>query len=380
MVEGDTLREKEYGHKPRSTREAFLLGVRLGKSPDVFCRRNLIAAAVGTFTLSSLLTVSKPILFAAPARAGSGRQISSHTVVDGVGRRVEIPAPVKRVVSLAPDLTETIYALGLEDKLAGDTNYCDTPPAAKLKPHVGTAQNPSFEAIVALRPDLILASTSINRRETVDELARLGLAVYASNPHTVRGVLDSIESVATVMGAAAQGQMLTAELRARLDTLEMRLADAPLAHVLFVVWEDPLITIGQNTFIADALRWAGAESVILADQNWPQISSEEVVRLQPDYIVFTSNHSGGSKVLLEELRSRQAWKGLHAVEMGHVLEISDEIARPSPGLITAIEQLAREVHPEAFTNSGASYPLELHDGRQISQQTDSRQECSTCVR
>ena len=84
-------------------------------------------------------------------------------VTDETGRRVAIPADVKRVVTLAPNLTETIYALGLEERLAGDTDYCDTPPAAKLKPHVGGAQNPSLEAIVALHPDLVLATTSINR-------------------------------------------------------------------------------------------------------------------------------------------------------------------------------------------------------------------------
>ncbi|HZC66881.1 MAG TPA: helical backbone metal receptor, partial [Candidatus Dormibacteraeota bacterium] len=95
-------------------------------------------------------------------KAGAGR-----VVTDETGRRVTIPADVKRVVTLAPNLTETIYALGLEERLAGDTDYCDTPPAAKLKPHVGGAQNPSLEAIVALHPDLVLATTSINRIETV---------------------------------------------------------------------------------------------------------------------------------------------------------------------------------------------------------------------
>ena len=105
-------------------------------------------------------------------------------------------------------------------------------------------------------------------------------------------MLESIARIAELMGAQTQGAALVAQLQARLDALAARLADLPLVHVLFVVWEDPLITIGQNTFIADALRWAGAESVILAKQNWPQISFEEVVRLQPDYIVFASNHSG----------------------------------------------------------------------------------------
>ena len=88
------------------------------------------------------------------------------------------------------------------------------------------------------------------------------------------------------MGAGPQGEAVVAHLRTRLDALHARLAERPMAHVLFVVSQDPLITIGQKTFIADALRWAGAESIVLTDQNWPQLSLEEVVRLQPDYIVF----------------------------------------------------------------------------------------------
>jgi ABC-type Fe3+-hydroxamate transport system substrate-binding protein len=275
-------------------------------------------------------------------------------VTDETGRRVTIPFNVQHIVTLAPNLTETIYALGLEDKLAGDTSYCDTPPAAKLKPHVGSPQTPSLEAIVALHPDLVLATTSINRPETVDALARLGIAVYTSDPHTVRGMLDSIARMADLMGASEQGATLVAQLQARLDAVHARIAELPLVHVLFVVWEDPLITIGQNTFIADALRWAGAESAIVAEQNWPQVSIEEVVRLQPEYIVLTANHSESDAANeLSGLRARPAWKALKAVEIGHVVVVGNEMDRPSPGLIGAIEQLAHELHPEAFAlNAG----------------------------
>jgi iron complex transport system substrate-binding protein len=278
-------------------------------------------------------------------------------VTDETGRRVAIPLNVQRIVTLAPNLTETIYALGLEDKLAGDTSYCDTPPAAKLKPHVGSPQTPSLEAIVALHPDLVLATTSINRPETADALLRLGIPVYTSDPHTVRGMLDSIARMADLVGAGEQGAALVAQLQARLDAVHTRIAELPLVHVLFVVWEDPLITIGQNTFIADALRWAGAESAIVAGQNWPQLSIEEVVRVQPEYIVLTPNHSesdaGSKSSELENLRARPAWKALKAVEAGHVVVASDEFDRPAPGLIGAIEQLARELHPEAFAlNAG----------------------------
>ena len=293
------------------------------------------------------------------AQSSAAKTEPGRVVTDETGRRVAIPADVKRVVTLAPNLTETIYALGLEERLAGDTDYCDTPPAAKLKPHVGGAQNPSLEAIVALHPDLVLATTSINRIETVDGLSKVGIAVYTTDPQTVRGMLESTARIAGLMGAEAQGSALIARLEARLDALAARLADVPPVHSLFVVWEDPLITVGQNTFIADALRWAGAESVILSQQKWPRVSFEEVVRLQPDYIVFASNHAGFGAEELGALRSREAWKQLRAVELGHIAVITEEINRPSPGLVDAIEQLAREVHPDAFLKKeNGKVPLE----------------------
>lgn len=270
-------------------------------------------------------------------------------VTDDVGRRVKLPFELKRIVTLAPNMTETIYALGLEDRLVADTNYCDTPPAAKAKAHVGDPQNPSLEAIAALEPDLVLATASINRVETADALKQLGYAVYTSDPHTVRGMLDSVEQMSEAMGEKQRGTELVARLQQRLDALHARLADRPMVHVLFVVWDQPLITIGQNTFIADALRWAGAESVVLSKQNWPQLSIEEVVRLQPDYIVFSEGHAGAAATELAELRSRPVWRDLDSVKMGHVVDVSEEAVRPSPGLVDAIEQLAREVHPEVFS-------------------------------
>jgi iron complex transport system substrate-binding protein len=288
---------------------------------------------------------------AAAPRQTPGFKRAMKFVTDETGRRVAIPFSVQRIVTLAPDLTETVYALGLEDKLAGDTSFCDTPAAAKLKPHIGSPQTPNLEAIVALHPDLVLATTSINRPETADALLRLGISVYTSDPHTVRGMLDSIARMADLMGANEQGTSLVAQLKTRLDAVHSRIAELPLVHVLFVVWEDPLITIGQNTFIADALRWAGAESVIVADQNYPQVSLEEIVRLQPEYILFTGNHaeSNGDNEL-NRLRARPAWKALKAIQLGHIVRVDDEITKPSPGLVGAIEQIARELHPEVFSS------------------------------
>ena len=289
-----------------------------------------------------------------PVAQTAANKRATKSVTDETGRHMAIPLNVQRVVSLAPNLTETIYALGLDAKLAGDTTYCDIPPAAKEKPHIGSAQEPSLEAIVALHPDLVLATTSINRAQTADALLKIGVPVYTSAPHTTAGMLSSTATIADLLGASEQGAKLVAELQQRLDALHAALQDRPLAHVLFVVWEDPLISIGQNTFIADALRWAGAESIIVANQNWPQVSMEEVVRLQPDYVVLTSDHlAAETHEPVNNLRERPTWRGLRAVELGHVVMASDEFTRPSPGLVDAIEALAHELHPEAFRTSAA---------------------------
>src|ERR1700693_527172 len=318
---------------------------------------------------------------AASPRQTPGFKRAMKFVTDETRRHVAIPFSVQRIVTLAPDLTETVYALGLEGKLAADTTFCDTPAAAKLKPHIGSPQTPSLEAIVAMHPDLVLATTSINRPETADALLRLGISVYTSDPHTVRGMLDSIARMADLMGADKQGTTLVAQLKARLDAVHARIAELPLVHVLFVVWEDPLITIGQNTFIADALRWAGAESVIVANQNWQQVSMEEIVRLQPECILFTANHSESNKDHeLNRLRTQPAWKALKAIQMGRVVRVDDEITKPSPGLVGAIEQIAHELHPEVFSADGREESFDHRTGMRIEVLADTRQkrECDFC--
>jgi iron complex transport system substrate-binding protein len=271
-------------------------------------------------------------------------------VTDEVGRRVSIPQPVRRIVSLAPNLTEIVYALGAEERLVGVTDYCDYPPAARQKPKVGGAVNPSLEQIVALKPDLVLAQAfTLNRRETVDALERLGIAVYSANSASVAGVLESTQHVAEAIGAQEKGETLIAGLRKRLDDLQQRLEGRTPRRVVFVVWIDPFVTIGKQTFIADALRRAGAESVVDVPQEWPRLSLEEVVRLQPEYLVLADAHSEApSDTAVKQLESRPAWRTLDAVRNRRIAVISEAINRPSPRLVDAIEELARQLHPAAF--------------------------------
>jgi iron complex transport system substrate-binding protein len=269
-------------------------------------------------------------------------------VVDDAGRRLQLPAAPQRIISLAPSVTETLYALGLEERLVAVSDFCDYPPAAQRKPRVGGNLNPSLEKIVALQPDVVVVAQSANRLETVEALARLGVRVYATSPRTVEEVLASTLRLADALGARARGEALAGGLRARLESLERRLAGHAPKRVLFVVWHEPLVAVGRGSFLADALRWAGGVPAVDAEQEWPRLNLEEVARVQPDYIVFAASHSDGARRTFEELRERRGWRVLDAVRNRRVAIVSDSVQRPGPRLVDDIEDLARQLHPEAF--------------------------------
>ena len=309
--------------------------------------------------LSALFLLFCTSMQAAPQESVRAKQ----TITDEIGRKVQIPREVERIVSLAPNLTEIVFALGRGNRLAGDTDYCDYPPEAAKKPHVGGPVNPSLEQIVALMPDVVLA-TSINRRETVSALDHVGLSVFVTDPHSVQEMIGSVEHVGSAVGAEKSAATVAEELRGRLSDLDRRLAGAPPRRVLFVVWTDPLISVGRDTFIADALRRAGGRSVVETKSEWPHISLEEIVRLQPEVLVFASAHAGDTTHEIDGLRGRPGWRDLEAMRQGNIVIVSDAINRPAPRMVDAIERLAHALHPEAFStraeprgNSGTGFSL-----------------------
>ena len=251
-------------------------------------------------------------------RDGSGRASSKPsriaTYTDEIGRRVQIPQEVNRVVSLAPNLTEIVFALGDGNHLAGDTDFCDYPPEASQKPHVGGPVNPNLEEIVALMPDLVLATKSINRRETVNALDHIGLPVYVTDPHSVEEMIASVEHLGSALGVEKSATSLAEDLRSAPFRSRSPARGAAPRRVLFVVWTDPLISVGRDTFIADALRRAGGRSVVDTKAEWPHVSMEEIVRLQPEVLVFASAHAGDTQRDIDALRTRPGWKNLAAMQ------------------------------------------------------------------
>jgi len=309
--------------------------------------RNFRCAACAVLLLFICLARSHAQAPESGAAAASPAAASTREVVDEFGRTIHVPATIQRVVSLAPSLTETIFALGLQDRLVGDTTYCDFPAEAQKKTKVGDAINPSLEAIVALHPDLVLV-TNLNRLETVNALADLRIPSYGTNPHNVDDIISSTRRLAGLFGAPDAGASLANDLHRRLSDTRERVAPFPLRRVLFVVWAQPLISVGKDTFIADALQHAGAVSIVDSSQSWPQLNLEEVVRQQPDFLVFAESHGASATVNAGTFSSLPGWRTLDAVRNQRYAVTSDAVNRPAPRIVSAIADLARQLHPEAF--------------------------------
>jgi len=301
------------------------------------------------FAVAALLLTGLPLRAQSfPPAPPSAPPPAMHEVVDEFGRTIHVPLLPSRIVSLAPSLTETLYALGVQDRLVGDTDYCDYPPDAQKKTKVGGPINPNLEEIAALHPDLVLVTKEINRLDTLRALDTLGIPAYATRAQNVDEILSTTQKLADLLGVPETGKSLTADLQARLAALHAKLEALPPSRVLFVVWTHPLISVGKNTFIADALRKADAASIVDATQDWPQMNLEEVVRLQPDYLVFAASHADSAARDFESLSSLPGWQFLDAVRNRRFAVISDAVNRPAPRIVSAIEDLARQLHPAAF--------------------------------
>jgi iron complex transport system substrate-binding protein len=269
-------------------------------------------------------------------------------LVDAMGRHVRVPSTPHRVVALAPSITETIYSLGAGDEVVGVSDFTDWPAEARNRPSVGGLVNPSIEKLVSLRPDLVIATWGVNRQDTVDALDRLGIPVFVVDPQGLDGILDSVRQIGRALNRAADGDRLADRLRARRDAVIARVQDFPRPRVLLVIWPDPVITIGRQAFITDVIAAAGGQSVTKdLPQQWPQISLEEVLQRNPDWLLLPAN--GHQPISLADLERRPGWDRVEAVRRHRVIYYDERLDHSSPLAFDALEDLAKQLHADAFS-------------------------------
>ena len=247
------------------------------------------------------------------------------------------PSP-RRIVSLAPATTEVIFALGAGDRVIGVTSFCDYPEEAKKKQKVGGMSNPSLEAVVALKPDLVVMSTDGNPREVEERLRGMGLTTYVWTARTLSELPGGIRDLAATIGASVQGKRLAGEIEHALAVAKHRAPGAAKLKVLYIVWPEPLLVAGPGAAIDDAIRLLGYENAAaMAKTSYPRYSIEELIREAPD-VIFIGKGSGMdmqavSQGILKKLAT------VPAVRNNRVCYVSDGLYRLGPRVVKGIEEL-----------------------------------------
>ena len=267
-------------------------------------------------------------------------------LTDDAGRRVSLPARVNRVISLAPNLTEIVFAVGAGDRLVGRTSFCDYPAEAKAVAEVGDTLHPSLERIIALRPQVVLISTASQLEIFTQQLQNQNIAVFVTDPHDLDGVFRTIEHVGEIVGQKQQAQNVVQKLRERAKAVDDAVKGKPPVRVFYQVSGEPLYTIGRDSFITDLMRRAGGVSVTAdVPGAWPKYSNESALAARPDAIILPTGGSMGAanSSVTDALRQSPA------VLSGRVYRINDDhLARPGPRSLDGLEAMARALHPEAF--------------------------------
>lgn len=264
-----------------------------------------------------------------------------------------LAAPPQRIVSTAPSLTETLFALGLGGRVAGVTEFCRYPPEAAAKPKIGTFIDPNFERILALKPDLVLVVR--NPVQLAEKLRRLGLNAVEVPQDTVAEILASIGQIGRLTGAEAQARALAARIEADLAAVRRRAAGLPRRRVLFLVGRSPgtlqgMVGAGPGTFLDELMRLAGGDNVLARSPvAYPRLSVEQILAADPDVILDMGDfaHQEG-KPMESEAQFRRLWASypmLRAVRQGSVKQVASEVMiRPGPRVNEAARRFLELIH------------------------------------
>jgi iron complex transport system substrate-binding protein len=268
------------------------------------------------------------------------------TVTDDAGRTVTIAQTPNRIVSLAPSITEDLFALGLGDKVVGDTTYDNYPPAAVNITKVGGFSTPNIEKIVSLKPDIVFAS-SLNNDTLLSTLSSYGIPTVVLDPHSLTGILNDLSLIGNVTASIGNSSALVANLTQRLNkstATSTATSNATQTRVLYLVWNDPIMSAGADTFEGDIIARAGGINVAkLANVNgYGTMSKESVVALNPSIIIA---NSAMNSTVIEQIKSDPALTTVDAIKNAKVFVLnSDVISRPGPRAFDAMDQIIKIIN------------------------------------
>jgi iron complex transport system substrate-binding protein len=279
------------------------------------------------------------------ACAFASRAHATVSVTDDTGATVSLAAPAQRVISLAPHVTELIYAAGGGSKLVGTVSYSDYPPAAQKVPRVGDNKALDLERIVALKPDLIVVWRHGNAQAQLERLRELHIPLFFSEPHQLNDVAVTLTRLGSLLGTSGTADAAASAYHAHIERLRARYANRPPVSVFYEVWDQPLMTLNGTHMISDVITLCGGRNVFaqLAPLV-PTVSTEAVIAANPEAIVTASAGATKPDAPLAKLDSWHTWPSLTAVARNNLFAIDgDLIDRPAPRIAQGAEQLCEDL-------------------------------------
>ncbi len=291
---------------------------------------------------SFLLTLVLSLLLQLPAQGQDG------LFTDEIGRRLRIPNPPKRIVSMAPSITEILFTLGLREEIVGVTDFCDYPEAVSTKQRIGGFVNPSIEKIVSLKPDLIFGIRDGNRMDTVHRLSDLGFSVYVVDPTGFDGVVKTTENIGEVVRRREKSTEIVRKITKKKEIIVRLTQSLPKPRVFFQLGFSPIVTVGRGTLGDDLVRLAGGRSISENESgSYPVYGVETILSKAPEVIILSSMDA--KRDYLNLMKMWRSWKELPAVKMNAIYVVdSNLVDRPTPRVVEGLEAMAGMIHPEAW--------------------------------
>lgn len=306
----------------------------------------------GLFLLTFVLAISVSLIAATGCAGGKTKTETSISITDDLGREVAIEGIPSKIVSLAPSNTEILYALGLEDKLAAVTEYCNYPEEALSKEKVGGFDDVDIEKIVSINPDLILAE-DLHKHEVIPALERLGFTVIALVPHNLQEVMDSITLVGRITGVEGKALQIVDDMRKSIEVITDetdKINQDEKPKVLYVIWHEPIMSVGNDTRIHELIEKAGGVNIAaVAGEGYPTLALEEVINTNPQVIMVNEEEYEGGDISLQFILSESRLVVVDAFINGQIYGINADLTnRPTPRIVEALELMAKMIHPEIF--------------------------------
>ena len=300
--------------------------------------------------ITALFTAFLLLLFAAGG-------VSAVTITDDLGVTVTIENPPERIVSLSPANSEILFALGLDEKIVGVTEYCTYPEAALSKEKIGGCSTVNIEKVSVLNPDLIVAADG-NSEETVAHLRELGFTVITINADTIDTTLDDILLLGKATGADDEAEVLVSSMKEDLAEIAEKTSAEEKPTILHCMWTDPLWVSGSGTFQDEMITAAGGINAAAAEEGWVALTMEKFLTMNPDIIVVDSGNGmgvGADDALRDFFLKDPRMQSLSAVQNERVYVVNaDIIDRGGPRIVEGVEALAEIAHPDIFGEYGGN--------------------------